>query len=104
MRRRWVQFVGTIGALANWTIPVAAISNVISGRDPSLIDPKMTSALCVYSIFFIRWSLAIEPANYPLLVCHACNEIAQLTEFGRWINWRFLVGKTKTQQMDHTKK
>ncbi|ELR16763.1 uncharacterized protein ACA1_382310 [Acanthamoeba castellanii str. Neff] len=63
-RRKWTQFVGTVGALANWGIPLAAISNIYNQQDPKKIDPRMTSALVFYSFLFMRWSLAITPANY----------------------------------------
>ena len=117
----WTKTVGTIGALANWSIPLAAISHIMSTKDPATtIDPVMTtcqrratrtyqptqllccqpstltawlvscgmlcafSALAVYSLLFMRWAIAITPANYPLLVCHIANEAAQLTQLGRY--------------------
>jgi len=94
MSRAWTQFIGTIGALANWGIPLAALTNIYNGRDPSFIDPKMTGTMCIYSLLFIRWSLAIKPANYPLFVCHISNELAQLTELSRWTNWKLQNKKT----------
>jgi hypothetical protein len=45
-----------------------------------------SAALVFYSFLFMRWSLAITPANYPLLVCHASNEVVQLVQLGRWAN------------------
>ena len=42
------------------------------------------SALAVYSLLFMRWAIAISPANYPLLVCHIANEGVQLTQLGRY--------------------
>jgi len=93
--RRWTQFVGTVGAVANWGIPAAAITNAVEGQDPEKIDAKMTSVLFVYSFLFMRWSLAIDPPNYPLLAMHASNEIAQLWQFGRYV--RFQVTGQKDQ-------
>lgn len=81
---RWVNFVGLVGAMANWAIPAAAISHIWENEDPTKIDPRMTSALSVYSLLFIRWSLAITPPNYPLLICHISNEIAQVYQLVRW--------------------
>jgi len=81
----WTKTVGTIGALANWSIPLAAISHMLSSKDPgSTIDPIMTTSLAIYSLLFMRWAIAISPANYPLMVCHIANEAAQLTQLGRW--------------------
>lgn len=126
----WTKTVGTIGAIANWTIPLAGITHMLNAKDPATtIDPVMTSgqtasstaekaatamaaagrtrsvratmltslcacrcvcfaalALAVYSVFFMRWALAITPANYPLLVCHVSNEVVQLAQLGRYVN------------------
>ncbi len=41
-------------------------------------------ALAVYSLLFMRWALAVTPANYPLLVCHVSNEVVQLVQLGRY--------------------
>jgi len=87
MGDRWVKIVGAIGAAANWTIPIAAIASFKD--DPTKINPIMTSTLAFYSLAFMRWSIAISPPNYLLLLCHATNEAAQLTQLGRWSIWRF---------------
>jgi len=97
-KRKWTQFVGTVGALANWGIPAAAFANIYQQQDPGKIDPKMTSVLIVYSFLFMRWSLAIDPPNYPLLVMHGCNEIAQFAQLGRHFSWR-LGGKKSPQPL-----
>ena len=58
-----------------------------SGKDPATtIDPKSTLTLALYSLFFCRWSLAITPANYPLLLCHIFNESVQIAQLVRWYN------------------
>ena len=68
-------------------VSLQAITHMMSSKDPATtIDPVMTSSLVVYSILFMRWAIAVTPANYPLLVCHICNEIAQLAQLGRWAN------------------
>jgi len=94
----WIKTVGTIGALANWTIPLAGgllfkasisslvgIAHIRSGKDPSTIDPYMTANLMVYSCLFMRWSLAITPANGMLFVCHLSNEFIQIVQMGRYL-------------------
>jgi hypothetical protein len=73
-----IRFVGYIGAAANWLIPIATINNVLTQK-PESIDPVMTTILAVYSSIFMRWALAIAPANYPLAACHVTNFSAQLT-------------------------
>lgn len=49
-----------------------------------LFPPRVCSALAIYSLFFMRWALAVTPANYPLLFCHICNEGVQIGQLGRW--------------------
>ena len=40
----WTKTVGTVGALANWSIPIAAITHMLSTKDPATtIDPVMTT-------------------------------------------------------------
>jgi len=80
---RWTKTIGTLGALANWTIPSAAIAHMMS-KPADTVDPKMTVTLAIYSCFFMRWALAISPTNYPLLVCHAINVTAQSTQLVRY--------------------
>ena len=36
----WTKTVGTIGALANWTLPMAAITHMMT-KSPDTIDPRM---------------------------------------------------------------
>ncbi|AIN95136.1 mitochondrial pyruvate carrier protein, putative [Leishmania panamensis] len=78
-----VRYIGYAGAAANWLIPIAGIMNLPT-RPMSDIDPVMTSVMCVYSIFFMRWSVAIRPANYPLFACHATNSTVQAVTLSRW--------------------
>nr|CCC50303.1 conserved hypothetical protein [Trypanosoma vivax Y486] len=78
-----VRYIGYVGATANWLIPIAGIINFPT-RKPSEIDPIMTSVLCGYSGVFVRWSIAISPANYPLCLCHATNSTVQLATLLRY--------------------
>jgi hypothetical protein len=55
----------------------------------------MTAALCVYSATFMRYSLAVTPANYLLFACHFINEGSQLTQGYRYVNWHYWGGKEK---------
>lgn len=79
----FVRGVGYVGAAANWLIPIAGMMNLPT-RPLKDIDPVMTSVLCVYSSLFMRWAVAIAPANYPLFACHATNCLVQLATLSKW--------------------
>lgn len=53
----------------------------------------MTGALAVYSATFMRYSMAVSPANYLLFACHFINEGSQLTQGYRYVNWHYWGGK-----------
>lgn len=53
----------------------------------------MTGALVIYSATFMRYALAVRPANYLLFGCHFINEAAQLTQGYRWLQWNRWGGK-----------
>lgn len=57
----------------------------------------MTFALTIYSATFMRYSLAIQPKNYLLFGCHLINELSQLTQGYRYINWHHYGGKEAAQ-------
>lgn len=71
------------GPVANWGIPLAALSDM--QRDPSIISGKMTTALAVYSLLFMRFAWMVQPRNHLLLACHATNEMCQLAQGVRFI-------------------
>ncbi|KPA73686.1 putative mitochondrial hypothetical protein [Leptomonas pyrrhocoris] len=92
-----VRMVGYAGAAANWLIPIAGIMNFPT-RPLSDIDPVMTSVLCVYSMLFMRWSVSILPANYPLFLCHATNSTVQAVTLGRWTLGKLTGGSNPTEK------
>ena len=53
----------------------------------------MTGALTVYSATFMRYSLAVQPKNYLLFLCHFINEGSQLTQGYRWMQYHKWGGK-----------
>jgi hypothetical protein len=53
----------------------------------------MTGALIIYSATFMRYSLAVSPANYLLFACHFVNEGAQLTQGYRYLKYNNWGGK-----------
>ena len=68
-----VRIVGTVGALANWTIPITAILAAASGKDPSTINPTLTAGKsCLLNVSFltlcsadrILWSLHALECGY----------------------------------------
>ncbi|XP_065650223.1 mitochondrial pyruvate carrier 1-like [Hydra vulgaris] len=72
------------GPVVNWGIPLAAIADM--KKDPDMISPRMTSALCIYSALFMRFAWKVQPRNLLLFACHATNEGAQLIQLGRCVN------------------
>lgn len=78
------------GPIANWGIPLAAIADI--RKDPSIISGKMTAALCIYSLLFMRFAVKVQPRNMLLFACHFTNEAAQITQGCRLINYEYLGG------------
>lgn len=75
------------GPLANWTLPVAAISDIVT-RPDTIISPTMTTALVLYSASFMRFAWMVQPRNYLLLAVHATNEVAQLVQGYRYLAFK----------------
>ncbi|XP_014218690.1 mitochondrial pyruvate carrier 1 [Copidosoma floridanum] len=73
------------GPAANWLIPIAAIADI--KRDPKFISGKMTFALCLYSLCFMRFAIKVQPRNLLLFGCHLTNECAQLTQLVRFLQY-----------------
>ena len=53
----------------------------------------MTAALSLYSGTFMRYALAVQPANYLLFGCHAINFTSQLVQGYRYMNYHKMGGK-----------
>ncbi|KAF9957216.1 pyruvate transporter mpc1 [Mortierella alpina] len=83
------------GPVANWGLPLAAIADF--KKDPELISGKMTCALSVYSLLFMRFAWMVQPRNYLLFACHFTNEGAQLTQAYRFIQHHHLGGNKAEQ-------
>lgn len=79
-----VRRVGYLGAAANWLIPIAAMTNLYT-KPADSVNPQMTGILAVYSCVFVRWAIAISPANYPLMACHIANSTTQLATLGKYM-------------------
>lgn len=74
------------GPVMNWGFVLAGISD--SQKPPDAISPNMTSALCVYSLLFMRFAWEVQPRNYLLFACHACNEVVHANNLRRHVQWR----------------
>ncbi|KAJ2966332.1 hypothetical protein NQ176_g10200 [Zarea fungicola] len=79
------------GPVSNFGIPVAAVMD--TQKSPDLISGGMTGALVIYSATFMRYSLAVQPKNYLLFLCHFVNEGAQLTQGYRYLSYNNWGGK-----------
>ncbi|XP_034828611.1 mitochondrial pyruvate carrier 1 [Maniola hyperantus] len=79
------------GPVANWGIPLAAIAD--TRKDPSFISGKMTVALSLYSIMFMRFAWRVQPRNLLLFACHLTNTCAQATQGARFINYYYIQGE-----------
>ncbi|XXQ32080.1 Mitochondrial pyruvate carrier [Plasmodiophora brassicae] len=73
------------GPVANWGFVVAGLADW--KRPAAQVSGPMTSALCVYSLLFMRFAWMVQPRNYLLLACHASNETVQLYHLARKIAW-----------------
>nr|CAD7575822.1 unnamed protein product [Timema californicum] len=83
------------GPVANWGIPIAAIAD--TQKSPQFISGKMTCALCIYSLMFMRFSIRVQPRNMLLFACHFTNECAQLVQLGRFIKYHHFGDKALEQ-------
>ncbi|XP_059058643.1 mitochondrial pyruvate carrier 1 isoform X1 [Achroia grisella] len=87
------------GPVANWGIPLAAIAD--TRKDPSFISGKMTFALTLYSMMFMRFAWKVQPRNLLLFACHFTNTCAQLTQGGRFVNYHYVQGgKPETTKLE----
>ncbi|CAF4899423.1 mitochondrial pyruvate carrier 1 [Pieris napi] len=84
------------GPVANWGIPLAAIAD--TRKDPRFISGKMTFALTLYSLMFMRFAWRVQPRNMLLFACHLTNECAQLTQGARFINYHYIQGPETEKQ------
>eukprot|EP01060_Flectonema_neradi_P037483 TRINITY_DN7555_c2_g1_i1.p1 TRINITY_DN7555_c2_g1~~TRINITY_DN7555_c2_g1_i1.p1 ORF type:complete len:279 (+),score=29.61 TRINITY_DN7555_c2_g1_i1:71-838(+) len=80
------------GPLANWALVGSAIWDA-TNHGPEVISIPMTSTMCVYSGLFMRFAYMVQPRNYLLLSCHAFNEMAQMFQLYRGINYKLEKGE-----------
>lgn len=85
------------GPVANWGIPIAALADI--KKDPKIISGTMTTALCLYSIVFMRFAWKVQPRNMLLFGCHITNFTAQSIQGARCLEYNYLAGKKHEQQV-----
>jgi mitochondrial pyruvate carrier 1 len=69
------------GPVTNWGLSIAALKDM--SKPPELVSERMTVALMVYSVLFMRFALRVQPQNYLLFFCHLTNETAQTYQLQR---------------------
>lgn len=80
------------------TVYVSAVNHIhntvmVSEKHSSLINLCLylfflLSALCCYSLLFMRFAYKVQPRNWLLFACHLTNESAQLIQGGRLIKFK----------------
>lgn len=65
-------------------------------KPPEMLSTNMTTALCVYSLLFMRFAWMVQPRNYLLLACHACNETVQANNLRRKLQWQYAQDAKKS--------
>eukprot|EP00835_Amoeboradix_gromovi_P001554 NODE_72_length_23514_cov_0.560624.p15 type:complete len:115 gc:universal NODE_72_length_23514_cov_0.560624:22681-22337(-) len=86
------------GPVFNWGLPLAAIAD--TQKSPEFISGKMTIALGAYSILFMRFAVKVQPRNNLLFACHFTNEIAQLVQGYRFLNYHYLSGSKDEEKIE----
>lgn len=83
------------GPVANWGIPIAALADI--KKDPKIISGTMTTALCLYSLVFMRFAWKVQPRNMLLFGCHITNFTAQSIQGARCLEYNYLGGNKHEQ-------
>ncbi|XP_046560478.1 mitochondrial pyruvate carrier 1-like [Haliotis rubra] len=86
------------GPVANWGLPLAALGDL--KKDPEIISGKMTLALAIYSMLFMRFAIKVQPRNMLLFSCHITNEFAQLTQLARFMNFHYFSDASKRKKIE----
>ncbi|KAG8508077.1 Mitochondrial pyruvate carrier-like protein [Galemys pyrenaicus] len=75
------------GPVANWGLPLAAIKDMKAS--PEFISGRMTTALILYSMAFIRFAYRVQPRNLLLMACHCTNVMAQSVQASRYLAYHY---------------
>jgi len=75
------------GPMANWGLAGSGMYDAAS-QGPEIINERMCATQVVYSSLFVRFAWAVQPRNYILFSCHACNVLAQSNQIRRWADFK----------------
>lgn len=75
------------GPVANWGFLIAGLADM--KKPPEMVSERMTGVLCIYSLLFMRFAYMVQPRNYLLLTCHACNEVVQSINLTRKLRYTY---------------
>ncbi|XP_036038637.1 mitochondrial pyruvate carrier-like protein [Onychomys torridus] len=78
------------GPVANWGLPLAAFRD--TRAPPDIISGRMTTALVLYSMAFMRFAYRVQPRNYLLMACHFTNVVAQSIQGCRYMKHYWFGG------------
>ncbi|XP_029786570.1 mitochondrial pyruvate carrier 1-like protein [Suricata suricatta] len=82
------------GPVFNWGLPLATVKDMRAS--PDIISGRMTTALILYSMAFMRFAYRVQPRNLLLLACHGTNIVAQSVQAGRLITHCYGSGTAST--------
>ncbi|XP_020822782.1 mitochondrial pyruvate carrier 1-like protein [Phascolarctos cinereus] len=83
--RQYVKSTHFWGPVANWGLPLAAFKDMRAS--PEIISGRMTLALILYSLAFMRFAYRVQPRNWLLLSCHGTNVLAQSLQARRYVQY-----------------
>ncbi|XP_074179972.1 mitochondrial pyruvate carrier 1-like protein [Rhinolophus sinicus] len=75
------------GPVANWGLPLAAVNDMKAS--PEVISGRMTTALILYSMAFMRFAYRVQPRNLLLMVCHGTNVVVQSVQATRYLTYYY---------------
>eukprot|EP00923_Selenidium_pygospionis_P038933 GHVN01067791.1.p1 GENE.GHVN01067791.1~~GHVN01067791.1.p1 ORF type:complete len:117 (-),score=3.33 GHVN01067791.1:146-496(-) len=84
----------------NWCFVFAGLNDM--RKPPEIISVRMTGVLCGYSAVFMRYALMIQPKNYILFACHACNEAVQSYNLTRGLRYQAAKKALENEQPQTT--
>ena len=77
------------GPIANWGFVIAGLVDL--EKPAEKVSGPMTTALCFYSLLFMRFAWRVQPRNYLLLACHTSNEAVQGYHLFRKVKYEYVV-------------
>ncbi|KAK6489132.1 mitochondrial pyruvate carrier 1, partial [Huso huso] len=95
------------GPVANWGLPIAArnymkksLEIIVSYSGSNMVWCWFIlintfcfdfTALCSYSLLFMRFAYKVQSRNWLLFACHITHEASQLIQGGRLVKYRLVV-------------